>query len=102
MRAAAGWIIWKSRPTEISSLDIGEETRVKLKFTPPDDIAVGKYEVRIQTSALSNGQPISGSDKIATIEIRARANIIGTVLIVLFILAIVGGVVTYGIRLSRR
>lgn len=89
-------------PTEISSLEIGEETRVKLRFTPPDDIAVGKYEVRIQTSALSNGQPISGTDKIATIEIRARANIIGTILIVLFILAIVGGVVTYGIRLSRR
>ncbi|MEW5923857.1 MAG: NEW3 domain-containing protein, partial [Candidatus Zixiibacteriota bacterium] len=89
-------------PSEIPALEIGEEARIKLRFTPPDDIAVGKYEVRIQTSALSNGQPLNGTDKIATIEIRARANIIGTALIVLFILAIVGGVVTYGVRLSRR
>lgn len=89
-------------PSIIPSLDIGEEAKIKLKFTPPDDIAVGKYEVRIQTSALSSGQPINGTDKIATIEIRARANIIGTALIVIFILAIVGGVVTYGVRLSRR
>ena len=89
-------------PATISSLEIGEETRVKLLFTPPSDISVGKYETRIQTTGLSFGQPVTGSDKIATIEIRAETNIIATALIVMFILTIVGGVVIFGVRLSRK
>ncbi len=89
-------------PTIVPALDIGEEKKIVLAFTPPEDIAVGKYEVRIETSGLTNGQPVTGSDKIATIEIRAGSNIVGTALVVLFIIVIVGGVITYGIRLSRR
>jgi len=89
-------------PTSINSLDIGKETRVNLRFKPPENISVGKYEVRIQTSGMSNGILIAGSDKIVTIEIRPDANVLGTVAIVLFIIGIVGGVVVYGIRLSKR
>lgn len=89
-------------PASIASLDIGEEAKVHLKFTPPKDIAVGKYEVRVQSSALSSGQPINGSDKIATIEIKAETNVIGTILVIMFILAVVGGMVVYGVRLSRK
>ena len=89
-------------PSNISSLEINEEARVTLRFTPPDDVAVGKYEVRIQTSALTSGQPITGTDKAATIEIRPKTNLIGTILIVFFIVAIVGGVIFYGIKLSRK
>jgi len=89
-------------PATAASLDIGEEFKVNLAFTPPPDIAVGKYEVRIETSGLSNGQPVDGSDKTAIIEIRAGTNILGTASVVLFILVIVGGIVTYGVRLSRR
>jgi uncharacterized membrane protein len=89
-------------PSSISSLEINEEARVTLRFMPPPDVAVGKYEVRIQTSALTGGQPITGTDKTATIEIRPQTNLIGTVLIVFFIVAVVGGVIFYGIRLSRK
>lgn len=89
-------------PATIPALGIGEEARVTLTFAPPEDIAVGKYEVRIETSGLSSGQPVNGSDKIATIEIRAGTNIVGTASVVLFIVLIVGGIVTYGVRLSRR
>jgi len=89
-------------PATAPSLEIGQEIKVNLAFTPPEDIAIGKYEVRIETSGLSNGQPVEGSDKIATIEIRAGTNILGTASVVLFILLVVGGVVTYGVRLSRR
>jgi uncharacterized membrane protein len=89
-------------PPKINSLEIGEETQVSLTFAPPEDIAVGKYEVRIESSGLSNGKPVNGSDKIASVEILAGTNIVGTASVVLFILVIVGGIVTYGIRLSRR
>jgi len=89
-------------PATIPALEIGEEKKVILSFTPPKDVAVGKYEVRIEASGLSNGQPVAGSDKIAIVEIRAGSNVVGTASIVLFIVVIVGGIVTYGIRLSRR
>jgi hypothetical protein len=89
-------------PADIASLDIGKEARVTLRFTPPEDISVGKYEVRIQTTGLTNSQLVTGTDKIATIEIRPKTNILGTASIVIFIIGIVGGVIVYGIRLSRR
>ncbi|MCP4633152.1 MAG: hypothetical protein GY855_09530 [candidate division Zixibacteria bacterium] len=89
-------------PQNISTLEIGEETKVRLRFTPPPNTSIGKYEIRIQTSGLSSGLTVLGSDKIATVEIRSKTNIIGTVFIVLFILIIVGGIVFYGIRLSRK
>ncbi len=89
-------------PQNLASLDINEEAKIKLKFTPPENIAMGKYEIRIKTSGLSSGLPVSGSEKIATVEIRSKTNIIGTAAIVLFILLIVGGIVFYGIRLSRK
>lgn len=71
-------------------------------FTPPKDIAVGKYDIRIRTNGLSDNQPVNGEDKTVTIEIQASANIAGTALLVLFIIALVGGIVVFGIRLSKR
>jgi len=89
-------------PSSLQSLDTGEEARVDLVFTPPKNIAVGKYDIRIRTNGLSDNQPVNGEDKTVTIEIKASANIIGTVLLILFIIALVGGIVVFGIRLSKR
>jgi hypothetical protein len=36
------------------------------------------------------------------VEIRSGTNVIGTLVIVLLILGLVGGIVAYGIKLSRR
>jgi len=63
---------------------------------------VGRYEVRIRTSSLSDDLPISGEDKTVTIEIRPETNILGTAIIILLIIGLVLGIVVYGIRLSRR
>jgi len=89
-------------PSSLQSLDTGEETRVDLVFTPPKNIAVGKYDFRIRTDGLSDNQPVNGEDKTVTIEIQASANIAGTALLILFIITLVGGIVVFGIRLSKR
>ncbi|MFH2037600.1 MAG: NEW3 domain-containing protein [Candidatus Zixiibacteriota bacterium] len=89
-------------PENINSLEIGQEKRVDLSFIPPNDIAVGKYEIRVQTTALTSGQLVTSTDKIVTVEIRARTNVAGTIIIVLFIIGIVGGIIYYGLRLSRK
>ncbi|PWB74221.1 hypothetical protein C3F09_04215, partial [candidate division GN15 bacterium] len=45
-------------PATIPALQIGEESRVKLTFKPADDVAAGKYEVRVRFDGTSGGQPV--------------------------------------------
>jgi len=92
----------KIEPSLLSSLGIREEKRIKLYFTPPEGISVGRYEFRIRTSSLSDDQPVNGEDKIVTVEIQAETNIIGTIILILMILGIIVGIVIFGIRLSRK
>ncbi|MFC1476308.1 NEW3 domain-containing protein [Candidatus Zixiibacteriota bacterium] len=89
-------------PPVISELAIGQDHRIELAFTPPADIAVGKYELRIKSTAMSDNQPIIGEDKTVTIEIQTSTNVIGTMLLVLAMIGLVGGMVIFGVRLSRR
>jgi uncharacterized membrane protein len=89
-------------PSSIEAISIGDEVRVDLTFTPPDDISPGKYEVRLRTSATSNSQPVGGLDKTVTIEVRPETNVVGTLAIVLALLGLVGGIVIFGIRLSGK
>jgi uncharacterized membrane protein len=89
-------------PESVPSLAIGREARVRLVFTPPDNVAPGKYEVRLRSSGQSNGRPILGEDKTVSIEVRSEAGIVGAAVIVLLLLGLVVGIVVFGIRLSRR
>ena len=92
----------KIEPALISSLGISRESRVNFKFTPPPDVSVGKYDIRIRTSGMSGTQPVNAEDKTVTVEIKAGANVVGTVLIVLLIVGLVGGIVVFGIKLSKK
>ena len=89
-------------PPVVEFLDINEEHRIALEFTPPEDVSPGRYEVRVRTTSLSDDLPIKGEDKTVTIQVEPEANIIGISLLILFILALVVGIVVFGIRLSRR
>jgi hypothetical protein len=86
----------------IQTLEIGQDKPMQLTFIPPDNIAEGKYDIRLRTTGMSNNQPITGEDKTVTVEVRAEANVFGTALIVLLLLGIVGGMVVFGVRLSRK
>ncbi len=89
-------------PEVVDQLNVGGEHRINLRFTPTEDVAVGKYEVRLRTSGISDGQPVLGEDKTITVEVLQRANLFGTLALVIFILGIVGGIVVFGVKMSRR
>ena len=95
---------WEKRiePAIVSSLGIREETTVKLYLTPPDDISVGRYETRMRSTSLSDNQPVNAEDKTFTVQVAAKANVLGTSLILLAIIGLVGGLVFFGIKLSRK
>ncbi|MGA9119761.1 MAG: NEW3 domain-containing protein [Bacteroidota bacterium] len=89
-------------PGVIPQLGVSGEQRVNLAFIPPKGIPPGRYEIRLQTSALSENEPVNAEDKTLTVEVQAGTNVLGTLLILFFILLLVGGVVVLGVKLSRR
>lgn len=89
-------------PVIISELGIREEKTVTLTLTPPDDVSVGKYETRLRSTSLSDNQPVNAEDKTFTVQINAQTNIVGTSLILILIIGLVGGLVFFGIKLSRK
>ena len=89
-------------PPVIPSLEIGEEKVVIINIKPKEDVSVGRYEVRIRSSSLSDDQPVNGEDKTVTIEIQAEANVLGITVLILAIVGLIVGIVVFGIRLSRR
>lgn len=89
-------------PRIVESLDIRQEKRVTLKFFPPEGVSVGRYDLRLKSSSLSENQTVRAEDKTITIQINEETNIIGTILIILLIIGIVGGIVVFGIKLTRK
>lgn len=95
---------WDKRvdPDYVKSLGVNKEKKTALEFIPPADIAPGRYEIRLKSSSFSDNQPVNGEDKIITVEIVSEANILGTAIVVLLILGVIGGIVYFGIKLSRK
>ena len=95
---------WRKQvdPANIASLDINQDTTVRLTFTPPDNVSAGRYDIRVRTSGQSDGQPVDGEDKTVTVEIQPSSNLFGTLIIIILIVGLVGGIVVFGVRLSRK
>jgi len=95
---------WKKNidPLVVPNLDINEEKTLTLTFTPPEDVSVGKYEIRLRSTSLSNEQQVTAEDKIVTVEIIPESNFLGTAFLVLLIVGLVAGMVVFGIKLSRK
>ena len=78
------------------------EQRVTLTFTPPSDVGVGKYDIRVRATSRSDNQPLEAEPRTVSIQVNPKANIFGTAFIVLAIIGLVVGIVVFGIRLARR
>ncbi len=90
------------QPAILSGLEVSAEARFELTLAPPANVAPGRYEIRLRTSGLSDNQPLNAEDKTITIEIQAGSNVLMTGFIVVLIVALVTGIVIFGIKLSRR
>jgi len=56
----------------VPRLNIGEK-KDQVAVTPSHDASVGRYEIRVQTTSLSDNQPVQGEDKTITVEIQSEA-----------------------------
>lgn len=95
---------WRAElePDIVQSLDINRESNIQLKILPPHDILVGDYEVRIKTESFAYNRRVPSEDKVYRISIKAQANMWVTAGLVALLLALILGIVIFGIRLMQR
>jgi hypothetical protein len=89
-------------PDTVAKLEANQEEIVSLKIVPPSDVGVGDYEVKIKTDAISNNRKVPTQDQSDRIHVMAPPNIKATAALIGFLLVLVGGIVWFGIKLTRR
>jgi hypothetical protein len=58
--------------------------------------------VKIKTEALADNRKVDTEDKMIRIQMNAKTSAFGTVILLLLLVGVIGGVVWFGIKLSRR
>jgi hypothetical protein len=95
---------WRSflNPEAVEQLGPNQEEIVKLRVLPASDVGVGDYEVKIKTDAISDNRKVPSQDQSDRIHVMAPPNVKATAALIGLLLALVGGIVVFGIRLTRR
>ncbi len=95
---------WKTTitPDLIKSLNPEQEVTVQITIAPPKDGGVGAQEVKIKTEAIADNRRVQSEDKTIRIQLNAKTSLFGTIALVLVLAAIIGGIIWFGIKLSRR
>lgn len=89
-------------PDVVPALDISQERPLKLRILPPEDVAVGDYEVRIKTESYAYNRKVPSEDKIYRVSVKGKANLWTTVALFGSLLGLVAGMVTFGVKLVKR
>ncbi len=95
---------WKAvaTPAVIQSLDPGKEVAVKLQIIPPAEGLVGAQELKIKTEAMADNRKVATEDKTVRIQVNAKTSVWGAILLILALFGLAGGIIWFGIKLSKR
>jgi hypothetical protein len=95
---------WRTfvNPETVAQLEPNQEEIIKLKALPPPDVGVGDYEIKVKTDAISNNRKVPTLDQSDRIHVMAPPNVKATAALIGLLLALVGGIVVFGIKLTRR
>ena len=89
-------------PDVIKSLDPEKEETVNIRIIPPKDGGIGAQEVKIKTEAMADNRKVETEDKTVRIQVNAATSIFGAILLILALLGLLGGIIWFGIRLSKK
>ena len=89
-------------PDVLKSLDPEKEAAVNIRIIPPEGDGVGAQEVKIKTEALADNRKVETEDKTVRIQVNAATSVLGTVLLILALLGLIGGIVWFGMKLSKK
>ena len=89
-------------PDLVPSVPIDGEARVRLVLVPPADIAVGDYDVKVRTVAVSADRQVDTEDKTVRVHVAQPAGWVGTLLLIVLLVGVVTGIVWFGLKLTKR
>ena len=89
-------------PDVIRSLDPEKEEAVNIRIIPPKDGGVGAQEVKIKTEAMADGRKVETEDKTVRVQVNAATSVFGTILLILALLGLIGGIIWFGMKLSKK
>jgi hypothetical protein len=101
LQAPMGWE-GEADPPVIGHLDPGGSQLVRVKLTAPARTPGGEYEAKVQVSTLSNSRVVETEAKTVRIRLEAGSPVLGTILLGVLLLGLVGLVISIGVRISRR
>ncbi len=95
---------WRTvvEPELVERLETGGEVRVTVRLEPPADVQVGDFPIRLRTEAYADNRRIDSQDQTARIQVQAPPNTVAVLLLGMLLVGIVGGLVVWGIRVTRR
>ena len=89
-------------PEVVPTVAVDGEARVRLVLVPPPGIAVGDYDVKVRTVALSADRRVDTEDKTVRVQVVQPAGWVGTALLVMLLVGLVTGIVLFGLKLTKR
>ena len=89
-------------PDIIQSLEPGREETVNIRIIPPKDGGVGAQEVKIKTEAMADNRKVETEDKTVRIQVNAATSVFGTIFLILILIGLIGGIIWFGMRLSKK
>ena len=89
-------------PDVIKELEPEKEAAVNIRIIPSKEGGVGAQEVKIKTEAMADNRKVETEDKTVRIQVNAATSVFGTILLILALLGLVGGIIWFGMRLSKK
>ncbi len=95
---------WDSivEPSSLPELEVDQQSRVRIRLTPPAQAAVGDYPVKIEALASASNRVVQSENKTARLRVVARPDLWGSALVYGLLLALLALLVFVGVKLTRR
>jgi len=95
---------WQGRvePDLIPSLPVDGERPVRVTFTPPADVSVGDYQMRLRAESAAGDRRVESQESTVRIHVDAPTNLTLTGGLALLLLLLVAGIVWFGVKMTRR
>ncbi len=99
--APLGWEV-EAIPAMIAEVKAGKKEPVNITITPPEDLVIGEYEIRLEALGTVGNIKVESDEKDVTIRVSEKANILKNTLLVLAVIGVIMVVVVTTIRSNRR
>lgn len=96
-----GWTA-QVEPKSIAKLAPGDKKSIKIHLLPGSEVGVGEYEAQIEAKGQSGSKVVDALEKRLKIRISAETHLATTLILVIALVSLIGTIVIFGVKLSRR